>query len=38
MVQGEGQPGPARKWIHDILMWYGQDIKGAVMMSEDKVN
>ena len=39
MVEGERQPGrPARRWIDDILMWCGQDIKGAVMMTDDRDN
>jgi len=35
MVEGERQPG-RRKWIDDILMWSGQDIKGAMTMTEDR--
>jgi len=27
---------PARKCIDDILVWCGQDIKGAMMMTEDR--
>ena len=31
LVEGERQQGrPAQRWIDDVLMWCGQDIKGAV--------
>jgi len=39
MVEGERQPGrPARRWIDDVLMWCGKDIKVAVTMTEDRDN
>jgi len=35
-MEGKRQSGrPARKWIDDILMWCGQDIKGVMMTTED---
>jgi len=37
MVEIRRQPRrPAWKWIDDILMWCGQDIKEAMIMMEDK--
>jgi len=37
LVEGERQRGrPAWKWIDDILMWSGQDIKGVMMMTKDR--
>ena len=39
MVEGGRQPEPpARRCFDDILMWCGQDIKGAVMMTDDRDN
>ena len=39
MVKGERQPGRlARRCIDDILIWCGQDIKGAVMMTDNRDN
>jgi len=36
MVEGDRQPGRlAHKWIDNILMWCGQDIKGAMTITED---
>ena len=29
---------PVRRWIDDILMWCGQDIQGAVKITEDRDN
>jgi len=37
IVEGKRQQGRrARRWIDDILMWFGQDIKGAIQMTEDR--
>jgi len=39
MVEGKRQPGRnARRWIDNVLMWCGKDIKGAVMMTEGRDN
>jgi len=37
VVKGDRQPGrPAWKWIDNILMWCGHDIKGVITMTEDR--
>jgi len=37
MVEGKKQPGRCtEKWIDDILMWCGQDIKEVTTMTEYK--
>jgi len=37
MVESERQPRrPAWKWIDDILMWCGQDIKGVMTTTEER--
>jgi len=37
MVEGKRQPGrPAWKWLDYILMWCGQDIMGAMTMTQDR--
>ena len=39
MVEGERRPGrPVRRWIDDILMWCGQDVQKATMMTVDRDN
>jgi len=39
MVEGERRPGrPVRRWIDDILMWRGQDVQEAMMMTVDRDN
>jgi len=37
VVEGKAEPGRlAWKWIDDILVWCGQDVKGAMMTTEDR--
>ena len=39
MVEGERRPGrPVRRWIDDILMWCGQDVQEAMMITVDRDN
>ena len=39
MVEGERRLGrPVRRWIHDILMWCGQHVQEAMMMTVDRDN
>ena len=39
MVEGERRPGrPVRRWIDDILIWWGKDVQEAMMMTVDRDN